>query len=306
VLSRFSGGKKAEEIKMAGVREKALSVIKYLPRVALNNLRDNPHSNWVKKKRILGSRREVHWPHKGHKQRQGFARLGFEGGQTPFYLRVPFEAYNKGFHLRRQYPPLSLGDLQLMIDTNRLDPNRPIDLATLCGTNLFHCNPIDKHFGVKLTSDGIDCFKAKINIEVQHADEAVIAAVERNGGVICTSFYDINSVEALVNPGAFFKKGFPIPKRLLPPEDAFAYYTDPGNRGYLADPAKISLERLKLSQKYGYELPDVKKDDQFNMLSFRKDPRQLFEGLQPGWVVNLKDKIIMKPIDSEYIQYYSS
>jgi len=306
VLSEFTGVKKREEIKMAGIREKALNVIKYLPRIALNNLRDNPHSNWEKRKRNLGYRREVRWAHKGHKQRQGFARLGFEGGPFPFYLAAPMEDYNKGFHLRRQYPPLSLGDLQLMIDTNRIDTTRPIDLAAICATHLYRCIPAEKHFGVKLTSDGIDCFKAKVNIEVQHADEAVIAAVERNGGVICTAFYDFACVEALVNPETFFKRGYPIPKRLLPPEDAFAYYTDAGNRGYLADPVKVSLERLKLSQKFGYELPDIKKDDQFTMLSYRKDPRQLFEGLQPGWVVNVKDKVVMKPIDSEYIQYYSS
>lgn len=37
---------------------------------------------------------------------------------------------------------------------------------------------------------GADIFAAKINIEVQRASEGAIAAVERNGGVITTSFYD--------------------------------------------------------------------------------------------------------------------
>lgn len=37
---------------------------------------------------------------------------------------------------------------------------------------------------------GADVFAAKINIEVQRASEGAIAAVERNGGVITTSFYD--------------------------------------------------------------------------------------------------------------------
>lgn len=33
------------------------------------------------------------------------------------------------------------------------------------------------------------------------------------------------------------------------------------------------------------------------MLSQTKDPRQLFLGLNPGWVVSLKDKCIIKPVD---------
>jgi len=56
--------------------------------------------------------------------------------------------------------------------------------------------------------------------------------------------------------------GEPIPKRLLPPPDCIGFYTDPKSRGYLADPALIAEERLKLAQKYGYELPDITKDDQ--------------------------------------------
>ena len=55
--------------------------------------------------------------------------------------------------------------------------------------------------------------------------------------------------------------GEPIPKRLLPPPDQIAYYTNPKNRGYLADPELIAKERFILSQKYGYELPDISKDE---------------------------------------------
>ena len=54
--------------------------------------------------------------------------------------------------------------------------------------------------------------------------------------------------------------GEPIPRRLLPPEDAIEYYTNPKNRGYLADPHKIEEERQLLAQKYGYVLPVVEKD----------------------------------------------
>lgn len=277
-----------------------------MPRVCISNLRDTPGSVYVTKGMMTrGQRFGSHHPRKSHIKRMGHSRLGFEGGQTPFYLKIPMENYNEKHYLRRQYPPLSLKQLQLMIDLGRIDPLQPIDLATLCNTKLYSIEPFDRHFGVQLTAEGIDNFKAKINIEVQHAKEHVIAAVERNGGVITTAYFDINSVTALRNPEAFFKKGHPIPKRQLPPEDAIRYYSDPAMRGYLADPEEVARERFLLSQKYGYELPDIREDPQFEMLTTRKDPLQVFYGLEPGWVVNLKDKTILKPADPEFQEYYN-
>ncbi len=41
---------------------------------------------------------------------------------------------------------------------------------------------------------GADTFCAKVNLEVQVASEKAIAAVERNGGVITTSYYDPRSL----------------------------------------------------------------------------------------------------------------
>lgn len=97
--------------------------------------------------------------------------------------------------------------MQLLIDTNAIDPSEPIDLGTLCRTNQYEIDPHDNHYGVQLTEEGIDLFKAKVNIEVQYASQSVIAAVERNGGVIRTAFYDIFSVACLSDPESFFKKG---------------------------------------------------------------------------------------------------
>lgn len=84
------------------------------------------------------------------------------------------------------------------------------------------------------------------------------------------------------------------------------YYTDPANRGYLADPEKIQQARLALAQKYGYVLPDISKDELYSMLSMRKDVRQIFFGLAPGWVVNMSEKKILKPTDEKLLEYYSS
>lgn len=45
-------------------------------------------------------------------------------------------------------------------------------------------------FHLRFVFQGADIFAAKINIEIQRASEGAIAAIERNGGVITTSFYD--------------------------------------------------------------------------------------------------------------------
>jgi len=56
-----------------------------------------------------------------------------------------------------------------------------------------------------------------------------------------------------------------------------------------------------LAQKYGYELPDLSNQP---IMKVRKDPLQVFFGLEPGWVVNLRDKEILKPTDPELVEFY--
>lgn len=147
------------------------------------------------------------------------------------------------FSLKRQYPPLSLSQLQLMIETNRIDITKPIDLVSIINTGLYRINPDQHQFGINLTDEGADIFNARVNVEVQWACEQVIAAVERNGGVITTAYYDQHCLQAMINTKKFFERGVPIPRRMIPPQDAIDYYTNPENRGYLADPAKISEHR---------------------------------------------------------------
>lgn len=153
---------------------------------------------------------------------------------------------------------------------------------------------------------GLDCFAAKVNIEVQFASEAVIAAVERNGGTILTRFYDLLAVRAKMDPEAFFLEGVPIPRCRTPPFDAVDYYRRAENRGYLADLEEIGRHRAVLAQKYGYELPNLAADAQSDMLLKRKHLRQIFYDLEPGWVINLRDKTVLKPTDPEILAYYQA
>ena len=141
---------------------------------------------------------------------------------------------------------------------------------------------------------------------MQAADEGAIAAIEKNGGVITTRFFDALSLQAVTDPVNFFTRGIPIPHCKLPPTDAIDYYSDPKNRGYLADPEKVAECRYELSQKYGYELKDLTNDPKLELMLRRKDPRQIWFGLWPGWLVNLQDKFIVKPKDKDYEEYYKS
>lgn len=294
---------------MAGKHGKdlALSMLRMLPRLTINNIRDNPGSRKASRRGRGQHGGDKHGDgNKGSGQRQNFMRPGYETGNTPFYLRFSREPYYKGHHLRREYPPLSLETLQKFVDLNRIDVSKPVDLVSLINTGLYNLKVEWKHAGVHLTDEGADDFKAKLNIEVQWASEPVIAAIERNGGTITTAYYDTRCIFALVDVDKFFTTGEPIPRRMMPPTDCLEYYMSAATRGYLADPEEISKERLALAQKYGYELPKIEEDPDYEMLTERKDPRQLFYGLEPGWIVSLKDRAILKPKADYLKEFYTS
>lgn len=288
--------------------EKALTLLRRLPRVSLGNLKPNPGAVKQSKRGrgIHGGKTHGAGAGAGSNQRQNFMRLGYETGNNPFYVRFPYQNYYKGHHLRLSYAPLCMGKLQRMIDTNRLRTDLPVDVTQLMATGLFNIKPLEKEGGIWLQDDGIDHFQATLHLEVQWASEAVIAAVERNGGTITVAYFDPISLQAAIDPMAFFRRGVAIPRRMLPPQNLIDYYSDPKNRGYLADPAEVAKERFVLAQKYGYKLPDVGSSPNKEMLMERKDPRQIFYGLQPGWVVNLEDKVILKPTDPELQEHYAS
>lgn len=291
--------------------EKALLMLRNLPRVGLNTIRDLPVS--AKNRRAQhalprgkDAKFKLGANHMGQAERMSRPRIGF-AKSTPGYLRIPKEYYYAGHHLQRQYKPISLLQIQRLIDLGRLDPNEPIDLTSICNTKLVMIDASSREAGIQLTDEGADIFKAKINIEVQWAvSEVTIAAIERNGGLITTKFYDRECVRAMSDPLAHFMSGKPIPKNDTPPMSSLDYYTSAENRGYLADPDQIRLERLKLAQKFGYELNDLSLDEKKDMFAMRKDPRQIWHGLEPGWVVNMQDKVVLKPTSKQWIDYYKN
>ena len=278
---------------------KYFEVLKSLPRVTTDNIKANPYSSKLVHRGIRRKKKGVKYPSPNIKPPIGMH------GKNPFVLQIPKYGFNRDSDLKRQYRPFSLWQLQNLIDLGRIDPSKPIDLNTIANTRRLKLDRAGPTcYGVYLVEQGANIFEAKVNIEVQIADELSIASIEKCGGTISTTFYDKPSLEILVNPVKFFLRGKPIPKRLLPPEDLVPYYTDPKVRGYLSDPRDIYGERFKLAAKFGYDLPDISKDKRFEMLAMRKDPKQVFYGLDPGSVVNLADEVVIKPI-SEYLTEHS-
>lgn len=78
---------------------------------------------------------------------------GGGGGKKLFGYIFKIPSFSILHSLRREYPPLSLLQLQTLIDTNRLDDSKPIDLTALLNTGIYRIIPYMKHAGVQLTDE---------------------------------------------------------------------------------------------------------------------------------------------------------
>jgi len=206
--------------------------------IHLSNIRDNPGSR-PKATRVgrgPGSTKgkTAGRGMKGQNKRSGGGvRLGFEGGQTPFYLRIPKQGPPNPF--KKPLDSLNLDRLQYWISTGRIDPEKPITMKVLrdsaCVTGFKH--------GVKLLARGSELFTSKINIEVTRASQEAIKAIETVGGKITTRYYDRIGLRLLLHPEKF--DPLKIPKFALPSlAKERAYYNNWENRGYLASPPSTS------------------------------------------------------------------
>lgn len=55
--------------------------------------------------------------------------------------------------MRRQYPPMSMLELQRLIDLGQVDPSEPIDLTALCNTKIITVDSRKHHYGINLTDE---------------------------------------------------------------------------------------------------------------------------------------------------------
>jgi large subunit ribosomal protein L15 len=117
---------------------------------------------------------------KGAKARTGTKVYGFEGGQMPLYMRMPKRGFNNIF--ANDFAEINLGRLQKAIDTKKLNASEKITEETLRKAGLVH----KSRDGIRLLGKGE--IKAKLTIEVAGASKGAIAAVEKAGGSVTTTF----------------------------------------------------------------------------------------------------------------------
>jgi len=140
---------------------------------------DNPGAR--KKAKRLGRGHSSGWGktsgrgHKGQKARSGVSIKGFEGGQMPFYRRIPKRIGFNGH--KPDYTALDLKRLESLIFRGLVDCSKTITFETLLSLGL-----ADKRKKVKLLGNMQP--SKPIAIEVHAVSEAARAAIDKAKGSI--------------------------------------------------------------------------------------------------------------------------
>jgi len=130
---------------------------------------------------------------KGAKARAGVSIHGFEGGQMPLYMRLP----KRGFfnHFANKFAVINLGRIQAAVDSGKLKAGDTITSASLTEAGLVS-HAAD---GVRLLGKGE--LKAKLSFEIAGASASAIAAVEKAGGSVKTTFVKTIHMDKKGKPG---------------------------------------------------------------------------------------------------------
>ncbi len=117
---------------------------------------------------------------KGAKARTGNTVHGFEGGQMPLHMRLPKRGFRNIF--ANDFATVNLGRIQKAIDEKKIDASAKIDFEVMRKAGL--C--AKARDGVRLLGGGE--IKAKLDIAVAGASASAVAAVEKAGGSVVTTF----------------------------------------------------------------------------------------------------------------------
>ncbi len=113
---------------------------------------------------------------KGQKSRSGVAIKSFEGGQMPLYRRLPKRGFNP--INKNDVAVINLGDLQNLIESNKIKVEEKININTLKKSRLLR-KSINKF---KVLSNGN--FNSKIDIEADYSSKKAKEKIEKAGGQI--------------------------------------------------------------------------------------------------------------------------
>lgn len=144
----------------------------------LNELQDNDGARKtnMRKGRGLGSGKgkTAGRGHKGQKSRSGVAIDGFEGGQTPLYMRMPKRGFTKPN--QEVVETVDLGKIEEFVAAKKLKAK--IDRAALEEAGLVRKTGST----LKILAKGE--IKSKVEITADKASKSAIEAIEKAGGKI--------------------------------------------------------------------------------------------------------------------------
>lgn len=139
--------------------------------IKLHNLKPTPGSRPEKHRvgrgHAAGKGKQAGKGQSGQNKRHGH-RLGFEGGQTPWFRRIGKRGFTNVNHI--EYQVVNLADLERVFENGQ-----NVDLEALFAANL-----IKRTLPVKLLGNGT--LTKKLNVTLHDASKSAIAALEANGG----------------------------------------------------------------------------------------------------------------------------
>ncbi len=145
----------------------------------LNEIKDNEGARKGRKRVARGigsgSGKTAGRGQKGQKSRSGVAVNGFEGGQMPIYRRLPKRGFNNPF--AKQFAVVNLDTIQKAVDAGKLNAE-DVSIASLQAAGIVS-KTLD---GVRLLARG--AVTSKVNVSVNSASKAAVAAVEKAGGSV--------------------------------------------------------------------------------------------------------------------------
>ena len=145
----------------------------------LNEIKDNQGARHSRKRVARGigsgSGKTGGRGQKGQKSRSGVAVNGFEGGQMPIYRRLPKRGFNNPFD--KVFAVVNLDTIQKAVDAGKLNAE-DVTIASLQAAGIVG-KTLD---GVRLLARG--AITSKVNVSVNSASKAAVAAVEKAGGKV--------------------------------------------------------------------------------------------------------------------------
>lgn len=97
---------------------------------------------------------------KGQKARTGSAMKGFEGGQTPIYMRLPKRGFKS--HVKAKYEVVNIKDVAALVEAKKIDGGQVITKEKLFSAGLTS----DQNSKVKLIMSANETSKLKLKFQV--------------------------------------------------------------------------------------------------------------------------------------------